>query len=100
VIRGYALPSGETPSGQAPCTIAKVELSHNGGMSWTAATLMGQAAPFAWQHWTANIELPRGTKQLIVRATDTRGNTMPQRPEWNLKGYLYNGWHRVSVEAT
>jgi sulfite oxidase len=93
-IAGYALPSGETP-----CTIAKVEVSADGGQSWTSAMLMGNARPFAWQQWTAEFDLPAGRNNLVVRATDSRGNSTPERGLWNAKGYLYNGWHCVKVEA-
>jgi len=95
VIRGYALPSGEPGS-----TIAKVEVSRDGGKTWMSAKVVGEAKPYAWQHWTAEVNLPPGKHELVVRATDSRASTMPERAEWNFKGYLYNGWHRVQVEAT
>jgi len=93
-LAGYALPGGESG------TIAKVEISRDGGRNWTAAKLLGQPRPFVWQLWSAEIDLPAGKHDLVVRAADSRGNGMPQQPAWNLKGYLYNGWHRISVEAT
>ncbi len=93
-VSGYALASG-----QAPGNIDKVEVSRDGGKNWTLARLLGTPSLFAWQHWTADLELPAGKHDLAVRATDTFGNTMPERGEWNFKGYLYNGWHHVSVEA-
>jgi sulfite oxidase len=92
-LAGYALPSGETGS------VSKVEISRDGGRNWTDARLLGQPGQFAWQLWTAEIELPPGKHDLVVCATDTRGNMMPERAEWNLKGYLYNGWHHITVEA-
>jgi sulfite oxidase len=92
-LAGYALPGGETG------TVAKVEISRDGGRNWTDANLLGQPRPFAWQLWTAELDLPAGKHELVVCATDSRGNMMPERPEWNLKGYLYNGWHRNTVEA-
>jgi sulfite oxidase len=95
LVGGYALPGGN-----APCTIAKVEVSSDGGRSWTAARLLGKPGPFTWQQWRADLDLAPGKHDLVVRATDSRGNTTPQRAEWNLKGYLYNGWHHVTVEAT
>jgi sulfite oxidase len=94
VLGGYALPGGEAAS-----TIAKVEVSRDGGRSWMSAKLIGEARPYAWQHWTAEIHLPPGKHELVVRATDSRASTMPERAEWNFKGYLYNGWHRVTVEV-
>jgi sulfite oxidase len=94
-IAGYALPSGE-----AGATLAKVELSLDGGQSWRAAKLASKNNAFSWQLWSADVELPGGKYELIVRATDSRGNMQPERGEWNLKGYLYHGWHRVRVEVT
>ena len=94
LVGGYALPSGDEPA-----TIAKVELSSDGGKTWSEAELIGKSAPFNWQQWTAELELPRGKHELIVCATDSRGNMTPEKAEWNFKGYLYNGWHRVNLEA-
>jgi sulfite oxidase len=94
LVGGYALPSGDEPA-----TIAKVEISRDGGRSWAEAQLFGKAAPFCWQQWTAEVELSPGKHELVVCATDSRGNMTPEKAEWNFKGYLYNGWHRVAVEA-
>lgn len=93
-IAGYALPTGD-----AGCTVAKVELSTDGGKTWTDAKLHGDARPFVWQLWSADVKLAKGQHELIVRAIDSRGNTMPKEGPWNFKGYLFNGWHRVSVEV-
>ena len=94
LVGGYALPGGNEA-----CTIAKVEISKDGGRNWSEGRLLGKATPFNWQQWTAEIDLSLGKHELVVCATDTRGNMMPEKAEWNLKGYLYNGWHRVNVEA-
>jgi sulfite oxidase len=94
VVSGYALPSGD-----AAATIAKVELSADGGKTWKDARLLGQGTPFNLQQWSAETELTTGKHDLVVRATDSRGNTMPEKGAWNAKGYLYNGWHHVMVEA-
>ena len=93
-VAGYALPAGHSG-----CTLAKVELSTDGGATWKPAKLQGDARAFSWQLWSADVELPAGKHELLVRASDSRGNTMPKQGQWNLKGYLYNGWHRVAVEA-
>jgi sulfite oxidase len=92
-LSGYALPSGEPG-----CTIERVEISGDLGRSWLPAKLLGASRPFAWRLWTAQIELPAGKYQYAVRATDSKGHTMPERGDWNFKGYLYNGWHRVAFE--
>jgi len=93
-IAGYALPSGEPG-----CTVAKVELSKDGGRTWTDCKLQGDSRPYAWQLWTTELDLPAGRHELVVRATDSKGHRTPEKPEWNLKGYLCNSWHRVGVEV-
>ena len=93
-IAGYALPSGERGA-----TIDKVELSLDGGKSWRTTMLADRASAGSWRLWSAEVELPAGKHELVVRATDSLGNTQPERGEWNLKGYQFNGWHRVPVEV-
>jgi sulfite oxidase len=93
-ISGYALPSGGATN-----KIDQVEVSADGGHTWSTARLIGAPAPFTWQHWTADLSLKAGKHELVARASDTSGHKMPERGEWNFKGYLYNGWHRIQVEA-
>ena len=93
-VAGYALPTGEPG-----CTISKVELSIDGGKTWSQAKLHGDAQPFVWQLWSAELRFDQGRHELVVRATDSRGNAMPKDGPWNVKGYLFNGWHRVAIEA-
>jgi sulfite oxidase len=93
-IAGYALPSGEKE-----CTVEKVEVSRDGGRTWTGARFISHAHPLVWRLWTAELELPAGRHELAVRATDSRGQAMPDHGDWNVKGYLYNAWHRVTVNV-
>ena len=93
-IAGYALPPGDGKS-----TIAKVELSTDGGRTWKRAEVADQAAANCWQLWKLAVRLPAGKHQLACRATDSTGRTQPETGDWNLKGYLYNGWYRCEVEA-
>lgn len=94
-VSGYALPPGDGKS-----TIAKVELSTDGGRNWRDAELVGKPAVNSWQLWQARLRLPAGQHNLVVRATDSAGHTQPEQGVWNLKGYLWNGWHRCAVEVT
>jgi sulfite oxidase len=103
---GAALPAGETtfrgyclPPGDGKTTIAKVELSPDGGRTWLPARLEGEAAANCWQLWSAKVMLAAGDHELVVRATDSAGRVQPERCEWNLKGYLFNAWHRCPVKA-
>jgi sulfite oxidase len=93
-IAGYALAAGEPG-----CSVAKVELSTDGGKTWSGARLLGESRSYSWRLWTTMADLAAGRHELIVRASDSRANAMPQQAAWNLKGYLYNGWHRVNVDV-
>ena len=89
-VTGYALAA---PGSR----ITSVEVSRDGGKTWTKANL-GETAPgFNWTLWETMVDLPAGEQTLIVRATDSTGFTMPERIDWNAKGYLFNAWHRVKA---
>lgn len=94
-VSGYALPAGFTGS-----RIETVELSLDGGQTWTRAELRGRAQLCCWQLWTAQVNLAPGRRDLVVRAKDLQGQSMPEKGNWNFKGYLYNGWHHVRVEVS
>ncbi len=91
-VAGYALPSG-VPG----VSIRKVEVSADQGRSWAEAKLTSMASEFCWQLWTAEIAVNSTTKELIVRAIDSRGDVQPETVRWNAKGYLFNAWHHVPV---
>ncbi len=91
-LKGYALPTGKKG-----CSIAKVELSTDGGQSWTLASLEKETGEFCWQLWTATLAVMNPETEICVRATDSLGNTMPETVPWNPKGYLYNAWHQVTL---
>jgi len=91
-LRGFAF-SG------AP-DIARVELSDDGGVTWRQATLNDQHHPYAWRLWSYDwAPRVRGIHRIAVRARDSRGREQPKIPQWNPSGYLYNGWHTVTVEV-
>ncbi len=93
-VRGYALPTG-LPDAK----IKEVEVSANGGRRWTKARLLDEHVPFCWTRWEADVPVTERTSVLIARAADTSGGVTPDRPNWNLHGYLYNGWHSVPVSV-
>jgi sulfite oxidase len=79
--------------------IERVELSSDGGATWTHATLREQPQPWTWCFWEVTVPLGPGAHELIVRAWDSAGCTQPEdvRQVWNWKGYVNNAWHRVTV---
>lgn len=93
-LRGWATASGRS--------VARVDVSANGGRDWIQATLDAPAdAPWSWTFWEAKLDLPRGEHELAVRAWDSAGQTQPALPDdtWNFKGYLSASWHRVPVRV-
>ncbi len=92
VIRGYALADGQMGS-----YLTSVEVSADNGRTWTKA-LVNDGEAFCWRVWSATVELLPGKQTLIARAIGNNKRT-PEKGEWNLKGYMFNGWHRVRVEG-
>ena len=81
--------------GRAWCgrsSIARVEVSDDGGESWHDAELERDVDDrWAWMRWTFDWKPSRpGTFTLCCRATDESGETQPLEPEWNLGGYENN----------
>jgi len=87
---------GRAWSGRAPIT--RVELSADGGSTWTDALLEEASSPFAWRRWTCEWDASHaGDVELCARATDAAGNTQPLEQDWNLEGVQNNGVQRVRV---
>src|SRR5713101_678843 len=59
--------------------ITKVELSTDGGATWTDANLLGESKSNAWRLWECNWQTPAAPEKqtLIARATDSLGRTQP-----------------------
>lgn len=91
-VLGYALPPG-VPG----VSISLVEVSPDQGRTWVKAKLTSNSLEYCWQLWSAEIATTSATKELIVRATDSRGEVQPETVRWNAKGYLFNAWHHVPV---
>ena len=87
---------GRAWSGRAPIT--RVELSADGGSTWTDALLEEPSSPFAWGRWTCEWDARHaGEVELCARATDAAGNTQPMEQDWNLEGVQNNAVQRVRV---
>jgi sulfite oxidase len=91
-VRGYALPPGR-PGRQ----ISRVEVSADDGQTWQTATLNSPRRDFSWVTWSVSVPIAGAMPTLVVRATDSSGETQPERARWNVKGYMNNGWHRVTL---
>ena len=91
-IRGWAIGANGEP-------LRSVEISLDGGSSWSRATITLAGEKWTWSFWEGEVTLRPGSYELAARATDTRGTTQPATVDetWNVKGYNNNAWHRVPV---
>lgn len=83
-------------------TVARVDVSADGGDTWVQAVLDDAASQWSWQHWRASLELGPGDHELVARAWDSTSASQPEQARhlWNPKGYINNSWPRVRVSAT
>ena len=80
--------------------ITRVDVSTDGGASWSAARLTGPVHKFAWRRFEFDAVLRQSeVHTLLSRATDARGNTQPIVPAWNPSGYLWNAPDRVDIRV-
>jgi sulfite oxidase len=80
--------------------IKKVELSSDAGQTWTEARTISPVKDFCWILWSTEVNVTAQTDRLIVRATDSAGQTQPREMDWNAKGYQYNAWQQVRLKPS
>lgn len=104
---GAALPAGPATIsgyavGQAGRPVERIEVSADGGQTWTKAALRGVRRQWTWQLWSATVRLEPGARTIVARAIDSGGQTQPADvgETWNYKGYMNNAWHRVEVRVS
>lgn len=79
-------------------TVVKVEVSTDGGSTWSRARLGKDHGPYSFRTYThAWIPHAAGRFTLAVRATDKAGNVQTDRGVWNPGGYLWNRIERQDV---
>ena len=93
-VRGYAFAGGER-------YVARVDVSLDGGGSWSQAELLEDLGPWAWRQWRITVDLPPGPHEILVRAWDSSAATQPDHDAalWNPKGYVNNARPRVRVHV-
>src|SRR6266705_1183723 len=81
--------------------ITKVELSTDGGSTWSETNLLSEPKPNAWRLWEFNWQTPRtpGTQTLIARATDSLGRTQPVLHDADRGTYMINHLLPIQVEV-
>jgi len=96
--REKATLTGMAWAGEAP--IALVEVSTDGGRSWSEAILGSAPSEYSWTPWSLEwTPVASGDHLLMARATDASGTIQPLRQSWNAQGYGNNVVHQVRVKV-
>ena len=78
--------------------VETVEISSDGGKTWSKARLLDKATPFCWQRWEATWTPPvAGKVTLMARATDVRGRQQPMTHDAGRRSYMINFVQSVPV---
>lgn len=79
--------------------IRRVEVSTDGGRSWSDARLDAVIDKYSWRRWRTDWQpVHPGSFQLRCRATNNEGQTQPEN-EWNHGGYLRSSIQTLDVEV-
>ena len=80
--------------------IKEVQVSTNGGKTWTEATLGKDLGKYSFREWELpGVKLPAGSHELKVRAFNRVGESQPLEAQWNPNGYLRNVVETTTVKA-
>jgi len=79
--------------------VERVEVSTDGGRSWSGARLIGKPVRHAWRLWEYDWAVPArgGRYALMVRATDSRGRQQPSERSRDLRNYMIS--HPLTTEV-
>ncbi len=93
-VAGYAIAGDER-------TVARVDVSPDGGRGWLQARLEEEHGPWSWRRWRATLVLPPGRAEIIARAWDSAAGLQPQSAAqlWNPQGYANTAWPRLTLIA-
>ncbi len=78
--------------------IRDVIISTDNGKTWNAAALGKDLGKYSWRQWTYTWHPKKAGKYtLMVRATDTIGESQPFEPLWNPAGFMRNNIEKITV---
>jgi hypothetical protein len=79
--------------------VKSVEISTDYGVTWKSAKVDAPANKYAWQRFTASVDLPTaGYYEVWAKATDSKGVVQPfVAGNWNPQGYGGNPINRIRV---
>lgn len=80
--------------------IRKVEVSVDGGKTWSPASLSEQPGPYSWRPFSHAFKPAKpGKFQIVSRASNGAGQTQPEAPVHNGAGYHHNAQVVLTVEV-
>ena len=92
IVRGIAFDGG---SG-----IRAVQLSSDGGTTWSNALLEADNGPYSFRRWHSYVTLQPGTQTLACRAQAGDGSLQVATPIWNGSGYQRSSIETYKVSVT
>lgn len=78
-------------------TVIAVDVSIDGGQSWTPAALKGEEHRYAWRRWEYSWDAAPGQYTIMARASDSLGRYQPASRPPDPQGYRWNVIHAVRV---
>jgi sulfite oxidase len=80
--------------------ITGVDISTDGGATWSTAELESDRARYAWRLWNYTWKAPEPGDYIVMsRATDSRGCRQPAVATWNPGGYLYHAIDQIKIHV-
>jgi hypothetical protein len=78
--------------------VSRVDFSSDGGKSWQPAELGKDEGKYSFRQWQTRFTLPdRGARVLMVRCTNSAGETQTDKPNWNPSGFMRNVIEQTAV---
>ena len=81
--------------------VKSVDVSTDGGASWTAAKLGPDEGTYSFRRWTFDATAPAaaGPLAILARCTNTDGVMQPMEQPWNPGGFMRNGIETLSLSV-
>jgi DMSO/TMAO reductase YedYZ molybdopterin-dependent catalytic subunit len=78
--------------------VGRIDFSNDGGRGWQQAQLGKDEGKYGFRRWQITFTAPeRGARLLMVRCTNSRGETQPDAPNWNPSGFMRNVVEQTAV---
>lgn len=79
--------------------IARVEVSTDGGNTWTPAQLGNDLGRFSFREWSMPVRATNGKFSVMARATNMVGQTQVATALFNPAGYHHNVMHQITLDV-